>query len=71
MNSSKLRQFWSVVEGTHAGILLKLNDHELVHQLIRQLEDSDWFTAEETATVSNYIRSKVSLVRDLAEARLA
>ncbi|MGH2416034.1 MAG: hypothetical protein ACRDEA_20560 [Microcystaceae cyanobacterium] len=70
MNVSLLRQFWSLVEEIQVAKLLNLNDTELIKQLLRQLEDRQPLSAEESNTMSNYIRSKTSLIRELAEASL-
>lgn len=69
MNSSILRQLWAVVEETQASVLLKLNDTDLVKQLIKQLDSRKPLSGEESNTVSIYLRSRCSLIRDLAEAR--
>lgn len=70
MNISILRQFWSLIEETPLATLLNLNDTELIKQLLRQLEDKQPLSAEESNTMSNYIRSKTLLIRELAEASL-
>lgn len=69
MNRSTLRQLWSVVEETHSNALLRLNDTELVKQLLSQLNSKTTLTNEEMVTVSVYLHSKTSLIRDLAQAR--
>ncbi|MBR8836098.1 MAG: hypothetical protein DSM106950_19250 [Stigonema ocellatum SAG 48.90 = DSM 106950] len=71
MNSSTLRYLWSVVEQTQANTLLKLNDTDLVKQLLKQLDAKIALTSEETSTISTYLYSRITLIRDLAQARLA
>ena len=69
MNSSTLRQLWSVVEETQSSLLLRLSDTELVKQLLSQLESRNSLSNEEAIAISGYIHSKTSLIRDLALAR--
>ncbi len=69
MNSLTLRQLWSVVEETQSNVLLRLNDTELVKQLLGQLNSKKILSTEEIVSVSDYLHSKTSLIRDLAQAR--
>lgn len=69
MNSAILRHLWSVVEETQSNVLLRLNDTELVKQLLSQLASKKILSSEEIDTVSLYLYSKTSLIRDLAQAR--
>ncbi len=71
MNSSILRQLWSVVEETQANILLSFGDTELVQQLVAQVESRGLLNTEEVGTVSAYLSSRLLLIRDMARARLA
>lgn len=68
MNASMLRQFWSLVEEIHSTTVLKLNDTELIQQLLRQLEDKFPLSLEESNLMSSYISSRTLLIRELAEA---
>lgn len=70
MNSSILRQLWSLIEETQSSTLLKLTDAELVVQLLQRLEAKKSLSVEDNSLASAYIRSRTSLIRDLAEARL-
>lgn len=69
MNSYILRQLWSVIEETQASVLLRLNDTELVKQVLSQLDSKNPLTKDEITTVSGYLHSRTSLIRDLALAR--
>jgi hypothetical protein len=70
MEVSTLRQFWSLIEKTQANTLLQLNDTDLVKRLLGQIESRKSLSLEENTILTTYIRSKSSLIRDLAEARL-
>ena len=68
MNSSTLRQLWALIEETHNTTLLKLGDAQLVQQLLGQLQNKMILSGEELNIISTYLNSKVSLIRDLAQA---
>ena len=67
---STLRQIWSVIEETHASLLLKLSDAELLQQLLIQLTEKKQLNVEEVCEVRAYIYSRIPLIRDDAQARL-
>lgn len=69
MNSSILRQFWSVVEATQTVTLMALDDSKLVEQLIQQLRQQYSLNSDQIDSIAVYIRSRLPLVRDLAQAR--
>jgi hypothetical protein len=70
MNSSTLRQLWTLIGETQASTLLKFGDAELVQQLLRQLQNKIIMSGEEVNIMNNYLNTKVSLIRDLAQAGL-
>lgn len=67
---STIRQIWSVIEETHASLLLKLSDADLLQQLLIQLADKKQLNVEEVCDVRAYIYSRIPLIRDDAQARL-
>lgn len=71
VNSSTLRQVWSLIEETQSSVLLRLNDTELVKQLLSQLDNKIALSSEEISNLSGYLYSRTSLIRDLALARCA
>lgn len=70
MSSSILRQLWSLIEATQTSTLMSLDDTKLVESLMQQLEEQRLLNREETNCVSVYIRSRILLIRELAQARL-
>jgi hypothetical protein len=70
INPYLLRQFWSVVETTQANLLLHLDDPTLVRQLTDDLKVQQTLDLEQTTAVNHYIKSKLPLIRDIAQARL-
>lgn len=69
MNSTTLRQIWTLVEATQTATLITLDDSKLVERLIQQLGKQCSLSREETDMASGYIRSRLPLVRDLAQSR--
>ncbi len=70
MNPAMLRQLWALVETTQAPVLLNLDDASLVQWLLRQFGTRQALNSEETTQLSTYIRSRLTLIRDLAQNRL-
>lgn len=69
MTPTMLRQLWSVIETTQSNVLLRLDDASLVDWLVKQIKDERSLNHDETNTVSNYLYSRLNLIRDLAEER--
>ncbi len=70
MNPSILRQFWSLVESSQATLLLQLDDLSLSSWLLDQLATEMPLNGNEEIVINCYIQNKLTLVRDLAQARL-
>ncbi|MCT7949724.1 hypothetical protein NG798_07985 [Ancylothrix sp. C2] len=69
MTPSMLRQLWTVVEKTQANFLLTLDDASLEQWLLKQFNQEQSLNRDETNVLNGYIRSKLSLIRDLAQER--
>ncbi len=69
MNPLILRQLWSLVETTQSSVLLDLDDDSLAYLLLRQLRSQRLLDHQETNSLSDYIHTKLPLIRDLAEQR--
>ena len=69
LNSATLCQIWQAIEQIQSQIILKLGDSELVQKIMIQLESTLALSPSELNAVQGYIRLKVPLIRDLAEAR--
>ncbi|MBE9178304.1 hypothetical protein IQ268_06850 [Oculatella sp. LEGE 06141] len=69
MTPLMMRQLWSLVETTQTNVLLSLDDSSLVQWLLRQLPTERSLDTHEADVVSTYIHSRLSLIRDLAQAR--
>ncbi|TVQ21936.1 MAG: hypothetical protein EA367_05020 [Leptolyngbya sp. DLM2.Bin15] len=64
-----LRQFWSLIEATQSKTLLSLDDQTLIQWLTRQLGMEFSLNHCEVDTLNHYISSRLSLIRDIADAR--
>lgn len=71
MTPSLLRQLWSLIEDTQSSTLLNLDDTTLTQWLLRQVMQNCALNYAETSVLDNYLRSKLSLIRDLAQSRPA
>jgi hypothetical protein len=69
MTPSMLRQLWSLVENTQANLLLGLDDPTLVDWLLAQLNQEKSLNNQESDLFSDYIRSRIALIRELAQQR--
>ncbi len=69
MTPTMLRQLWSLIETTQANILLKLDDASLVQWLLKHLKQQRSLNSDETNIMTDYLHSKLSLIRDLAQER--
>jgi len=69
IQASLIRQVWEVIEQTQSGVLLHLNDQELVRQLLAQLQNRRALNCQEVQGVSHYLSDRTPLIRDLAADR--
>lgn len=67
MSPTMMRQFWSLIEMTQANIPLSLDDRSLVQWLLRQVRSQRSLNHDETDVLSDYIQSRLPLIRDLAQ----
>ncbi|NJL23256.1 MAG: hypothetical protein HC895_24425 [Leptolyngbyaceae cyanobacterium SM1_3_5] len=64
-----LRQLWTLVEATQAQLLLSLDDNSLVQFLSDQLCGQRSLNHQESDTISTYLYSRLTLIRDIAQER--
>lgn len=69
MTPSMLRQLWILIETTQANMLLNLDDDSLEQWLLKQFNQKRSLNPDEASVLNAYIRSKLSLIRDLAQER--
>ncbi len=71
MTPAMLRQLWSLVETTQATVLVTLDDASLSQWLLKQLKMNSSINGNEADLLNQYIQSRLSLIRDIAQERLA
>ncbi|MGL5197266.1 MAG: hypothetical protein ACRC8Y_27075 [Chroococcales cyanobacterium] len=71
MNPLMLRQIWSLIEKTQVNVLLSLDDASLVQWLLKQFRQEQPLDPEQVNVLNAYLRSRLSLIRDIASERIA
>ncbi|MBD1807320.1 MAG: hypothetical protein KME25_09600 [Symplocastrum torsivum CPER-KK1] len=69
MTPTMLRQLWSLIETTQTNLLLKQDDASLVQWILKQFKQKRSLDTQEADIISDYIYSRISLIRDLAAQR--
>ncbi|MBP5977328.1 hypothetical protein HW132_32575 [Brasilonema sp. CT11] len=69
MTPKVMRQLWSVVETTQTKTLLQLDDASLVQWLVKQIKTQALLDCHESDYLSDYVKSRLALIRDLAQER--
>ncbi len=64
-----LKALWHVVDITSTGDLLTLDDHKLTDRLHQKVVEQQALDRKERATLREYIRTHLLLIRDLADDR--
>ncbi len=71
MSPVLLRQIWGLVETTQSQVLLNLDDDSLVDWLLRQVAHQRSLDSHEASLLSDYLESRLPLIRDVAQSRHA
>lgn len=69
MTPKVMRQLWSVVETAQTKTLLQLDDASLVQWLVKQIKTQALLDCHESDFLSDYVKSRLALIRDLAQER--
>ncbi|MBH8566156.1 hypothetical protein I8748_29035 [Nostoc sp. CENA67] len=69
MTPKILRQLWSVVENSQTKTLLQMDDACLVQWLVKQTTNQALLDPTDTDFLSDYIQSRLTLIRELAYER--
>ncbi|MEL6398194.1 MAG: hypothetical protein AAF283_04245 [Cyanobacteria bacterium P01_A01_bin.70] len=67
MNPHLLRQLWALIESSQSHRILSLDDSSLVHWLTDQVSGERSLDSIETDSLNCYIRSRIPLIRDIAQ----
>jgi hypothetical protein len=71
MTPAMLRKLWSLVEATQASLLVNLDDADLAQLLLKRLQTESSINSKDEDLLTDYIQTRLSLIRDVAEARIA
>lgn len=69
MSPLLLRQLWSTVEDTQSNVLINLDDSSLIQRLLGQFKAERALNSTEVDLLGDYIRTRLPLIRDLAQGR--
>ena len=69
IDTSLLRLTWSVIEESQSISLLSLTDTGLVRLLLQRISKRILLSGEEVCLLYDYISSKITLIRDMADSR--
>jgi len=69
MTPLTLHRFWSIIEESQSSLLLNMDDHALERWLVRELRTEQPLDHSETDAVSQYIRTRLPLIREIAMAQ--
>ncbi|NET11155.1 MAG: hypothetical protein F6K09_30610 [Merismopedia sp. SIO2A8] len=69
MTPRMIRQVWTLIDETQPSTLLMLDDNGLVTWLIDEIGTAQSLNRHEARTYSDYIRTRLPLIRDVAAAR--
>jgi hypothetical protein len=67
MSPLLLRHLWELVATTQSHFLLGLDDNSLVQWLLHQIGSERSLDHHEVHLLSDYIQSRLTLIRDLAD----
>lgn len=70
LDPSMIRLIWSVIEETQTMHLLSLTDTGLVRLLLQRVSKRILLNGEEVCELYDYISSKTTLIRDIADSQL-
>lgn len=71
MSISLIRQIWNLIETTNASEILEIGETELVLRLLNRLDAQKPLADQERISLNDYLHSKIGLIKDTAESRLA
>ncbi len=67
MNTTIMRQLWSIIAESSGKTLTGLNDSDLINQILSKLSNQQNLSSEDCGVINAYLRSKILLVREMAE----
>ncbi|MDJ0598276.1 MAG: hypothetical protein QNJ37_05495 [Crocosphaera sp.] len=67
MNTTIMRQLWSIIEESSEKPLTGLNDSDLINQILTKLSSKQNLSSEDCCRINAYLRSRILLIREMAD----
>ncbi len=67
VNTTIMRQLWSIIEETSGKTLTGINDSDLINQILTKLSSKQHLSSEDCHVINAYLRSRILLIREMAE----
>ncbi|WP_198649037.1 hypothetical protein [Cyanothece sp. BG0011] len=66
MNTTIMRQLWSIIDESPGKTLTGLNDSDLINQILNKLSAKQKLSSEDCGVINAYLRSRILLIREIA-----
>ncbi len=67
MNTTIMRQIWSIISESSGKTLTWVDDSDLINQILSKLSSQQNLSSEDCGVINAYLRSKILLIREMAE----
>ena len=71
VNTTIMRQLWSIIGENSGKTLVGLNDSDLLNHIISKLSSQQNLSSEDCGLISTYLSSRILLIREMAEYSLS
>ena len=71
VNTTIMRQLWSIIGENSGKSLVGLNDSDLINHIISKLSSQQNLSSEDCGLISTYLSSRILLIREMAEYSLS
>ena len=65
MNTTIMRQLWSIIAENSGKTLTGLNDSDLINYIINKLSSQQNLSSEDCGVINAYLRSRILLIREM------
>ena len=67
VNTTIMRQLWSIINESSGKTLSGLNDSDLINQILSKLSSKQTLSSEDCCVINAYLRSRIPLIREMVE----
>ncbi|MDJ0580420.1 hypothetical protein [Crocosphaera sp.] len=67
MNTTMMRQLWSIIAENSEKTLTGLNDSDLISHIVSKLNSQQNLSSEDCGVINAYLRSRILLIREMTE----